>query len=209
MELFTKNNIIDAIRQTKNLMVENKDYLTELDSVLGDGDLGLTMTKGFTVALETAESYQDSDLGKLLKQIGFSMAKAVPSTMGTLMASAFIGAGKTADGLEELNLATLTACFCSMAEAASARGKSKEGDKTLLDVLFPVARAMEDCESSDISVCLTNAVAIAEDSLEKTKEMINQHGKAAVYREQSLGHLDPGATAAYFLVKGFARAAQV
>jgi dihydroxyacetone kinase-like protein len=208
MELFTKQHLIEAVRQVKLLMVENKSYLTDLDSVLGDGDLGLTMTKGFTVAFEAAEAYQGNDIGTMLKQIGFAIAKAVPSTMGTLMASAFIGAGKNLGGTEELDAEKLSLCFRSMAEAVSSRGKSKEGDKTLLDVLYPVARAMEGCNSTDISVCLATAVDVAKASLEKTKEMINQHGKAAVYREKSLGHLDPGAAAAYFLVKGFANACQ-
>ncbi|NLC40684.1 MAG: dihydroxyacetone kinase subunit L [Clostridiaceae bacterium] len=208
MESFNKENLVDAIRKTKTLMIENKQYLTDLDSVLGDGDLGLTMTKGFTDALDTAESFQGADIGKLFKQVGFTLAKSVPSTMGTLMASAFIGAGKKVDGSEALDSVSLAACFRSMAEAVSMRGKSKEGDKTLLDVLFPVSRAMEACESPNISVCLNKALSVAEESLEKTKEMINQHGKAAVYREKSLGHLDPGAVAAYFLVKGFAQAAQ-
>ena len=94
MELFAKQNFVEAVKLIHELMVKNKDYLIELDSSIGDGDLGLTMVKGFTAAAETAETCQDTDIGVLFKRVGFAISKAAPSTMGSLMATAFIGAGK-------------------------------------------------------------------------------------------------------------------
>jgi dihydroxyacetone kinase-like protein len=206
MNLCSKRHIVDAIRHVRQLMEDNKEYLIELDSAIGDGDLGLTMTKGFNAALESAEAYEDNDLGIMLKRIGFAIAKAAPSTMGTLTATAFIGAGKTVEGANTLNADQVALCFRSMAESVSSRGKANEGDKTLLDVLLPVARAVESSDSSDICERLEVAVEVAKSSLENTKLMMNQHGKAAVFREKSIGLLDPGAAAVTIMIEGFYRA---
>ena len=209
MKEFTRDHLVESVKCIQQLMTENRDYLIELDSSIGDGDLGLTMQKGFTVGMEAAEASTDTDIGVLFKRIGFAIAKAVPSTMGTLMATAFLEAGKSLAGKEVANAEEFCACFTVMADGVSARGKAKEGEKTLLDVLYPVGRAVMDCQSDDITERMEVAVDTAKSSLEKTREMMNQHGKAAVFREKTIGLLDPGATAACFMIQGFAKACGV
>lgn len=206
MNQFTKQHLVHAIQLTHQTMQESRDYLIKLDSDLGDGDLGLTMSKGFAAASNTASSLDDTDLGNVFKKVGFAISKEVPSTMGTLMATAFLGAGKAITGRETLNAQDVALCFRSMAEAVSARGKAKEGEKTMLDVLFPVARAMEGFDGTDITELMKVALKAANNSLEKTKEMMNQHGKAAVFREKSIGLLDPGAAATTLMIRAFAKA---
>ena len=76
-------------------------------------------------------------------------------------------------------------------------------------MLFPVARALEAAESRDITIRMKSALDTAKSSLEKTKELMNQHGKAAVFREKTIGLLDPGAAAACLMVEGFAKACGV
>ena len=205
MMLFSKKHLVEAVNQISLLMEENKEHLIELDSAIGDGDLGLTMTKGFSAAVEAARLCEEDDLGSMLKRIGFAIAKAAPSTMGTLTATAFMGAGKALEGVSSMNATQVAFFFRSMAEVISARGKAKEGEKTLLDVLFPVVRALEANENQDICAQLSKAVEVAKQSLEATREMINQHGKAAVFREKSLGLLDPGAAAVTLMIEGFYR----
>lgn len=209
MKEFTRNDLVEAVRNIKDLMVANKDYLIELDSSIGDGDLGLTMSKGYTAALETAEASEDTDLGMFFKRIGFAISKAVPSTMGTLMATAFLESGKHLAGKEVATAEEFCSIFTVMANGISARGKAKEGDKTLLDVLYPVGRAVMECTSDDITERMKVAVEQSAISLEKTKELMNQHGKAAVFREKTIGLLDPGAAAADFMIQGFAKACGV
>lgn len=203
MRLCGKQHIIEAFKSVKDVIEANRDYLIELDSQIGDGDLGLTMVKGFNAAYEAAQSFDGNDLGDMVKKIGFAIAKAAPSTMGTLSATGFIGIGKFLDGETSLDAEKLSSCFRVMAESISVRGKAVEGDKTLLDVLFPVARAVEASDTEDICDRLEIAYHTAQESLEKTKQMINQHGKAAVFREKSIGHLDPGATAMTLVIEGF------
>jgi|AGTN01.2.fsa_nt_gi Dihydroxyacetone kinase len=209
MKEFKRDDFIKSVECIQKLMTEYRDYLIALDSVIGDGDLGLTMLKSFTAGLETALASADTDLGMLFKKVGFAIAKAAPSTMGTLTATAFIEAGKALAGAETATAETFCGCFTVMAEGVAARGKAKEGDKTLLDVLFPVGRAVADSKSGDLTERMGIAVEQAEISLEKTKEMMNQHGKAAVFREKTIGVPDPGASAALLMILGFAQACGV
>ena len=206
MEQFSKIDLVRATKLTHQLMAENRDYLIELDSQIGDGDLGITMSKSFSAASVAAAATNETDIGKVFVQIGFAILKAAPSTMGTLMATAFIGAGKSVIGHKSIDTSTMTHCFFKMAESVRDRGKANEGDKTMLDVLFPVARAMETYNGSDFNELMNVALETAKVSLEKTKNLINQHGKAAVFREKSLGFLDPGAAATVLVIEGFAKA---
>lgn len=132
------------------LMKENRDSLIELDSKIGDGDLGLTMVRGFSAAADTARASPIPDLGMFFTKVGLSIIRAAPSTMGTLLGSALLGAGKALSGREQLDGTGFALLFRSMAEAAAERGNAGEGEKTLLDVLFPAARAVEGCDSPDI-----------------------------------------------------------
>jgi phosphoenolpyruvate---glycerone phosphotransferase subunit DhaL len=183
---FTKQTVRDAMEQIYYLMEKNRDYLINLDSQIGDSDLGLTMVRGFAAAFESAQANLDSDIGTMLKMIGFAISKAAPSTMGTLIGSGFIGAGKTLVGCEQLDADGIALFFRSMAEAAANRGKSSEGEKTMLDVLFPVARAIEASDSADINVRMQVAIKQAKESLENSKNLQSQHGRASVFRRRQL-----------------------
>ena len=205
MNYFTKENMRDAMEQISHLMETNRDYLCELDSQIGDSDLGLTMARGFAAAYEVAKNNTNSDIGTELKMIGFAISKEAPSTMGTLIGSAFIGAGKSLTGNEQLDADGIALCFRSMADAAAKRGQSAEGEKTLLDVLFPVARSVEACNSSDIKERMIVAVEQAKESLENTKNLLSQHGRASVFREKTVGLIDPGAAAACLVIEGFGK----
>ncbi|MEL7610587.1 MAG: DAK2 domain-containing protein [Bacillota bacterium] len=206
MNQFMKDDFVRSVVCIKNRMEANKDYLIELDSAIGDGDLGLTMLKGFTAGMEAAKMASDTDLGMLFKRTGFAIAKAAPSTMGTLMGTAFIAAGKMLAGLESADASQIGGIFTAMADGISERGKAKEGDKTLLDVLYPVGRAVEALVSDDIALRMKTAAGEAAQSTEKAKSLMNQHGKAAVFREKTIGLLDPGSVAAMLMIEGFAEA---
>lgn len=203
MQSVGKDKVVAGIGIINDLMRQNKDYLIELDSKLGDGDLGLTMTKAFQAAKENAEQNSGDTVGNILKKAGFAIASAAPSTMGTLMATAFMAGGKELGDAEQVEVPQIRALFAAMADAVAMRGKSREGDKTLLDVLYPVSRAVNGYGGQDVAECMELAYGAAKDGLEHTKELVNQHGKAAVFREKSLGMYDPGAVAACFMVEGF------
>lgn len=194
--------ILHAIREQ---MDENKARLIEIDGAVGDGDLGLTMTKAFDTADDQSASFNQDDVGAFFAQAGMAMAKAAPSTMGSLVATGFIRGGKAVKGKAELDAADVVAFFRAFSDGIMERGKTKPGNKTIVDVTDPVATALEAAvENTDGASALAEAaVHAAHDGEIAAREMISQHGKAAIYREKTKGKPDPGATAGEIIIRGF------
>jgi phosphoenolpyruvate---glycerone phosphotransferase subunit DhaL len=197
MDYLGSKEIQELFTLLAEVMNSQKEELCRLDAQMGDGDLGLTMSRGFTEA-SLGISELTGDPGMLLKQAGMIMAGKAPSTMGTLMASGFMRGGTEVTGISELRAEDYASFLRAFGEALIRRGKAKIGDKTLLDVMLPAAEAAETAAASaaSLSEAASAAAAAGIDGLERTKEMISAHGKAAVFREQSLGKEDPGAAAA-------------
>jgi dihydroxyacetone kinase-like protein len=186
-------------------MTEKKDDLVRLDGAVGDGDLGLTMEKAFTTAREEAGVSGEADTGKLLLKIGMSIARAAPSTMGTLVATGFMAGGKAVTGKTSLGLKEMTAFFDAFVSGIMARGKSKPGEKTIVDVIHPAAEALRAAAAAgaDLAEAFRRCSAAAADGLARSRDMIAQHGRVAYYQEQSRGKEDPGAVAGNYIVQDF------
>lgn len=186
-------------------MVENKDKLIQLDSVFGDGDLGLTMEKGFESACMEAQSLVEPDIGKLSMRIGAAIARSAPSTMGTLVATGFMNGGKSVLGKQELNLEDIASFFKGFTDGVASRGKASPGDKTLLDVLAPASQALTDAVKCNMN--FQDALRLCKQSVMKgvaaSSDMVAKHGRAAYYGDQSRGKVDPGAVAASYILDGF------
>jgi len=166
--------------------LENKAYLGELDSLMGDGDLGLTMTKGFAAAKEYADQSEETDIGKFFIRVGMAFLKAVPSTMGTLIASAFIAAGKAGGSSTELtekNFCTFTKGFC---DGVMDRGHCKPGDRTIVDVLYAASEA-------------------AEKAAIEAKTMFPTTGKALYHSDKAIGKPDQGAVVGMIIYKSLSQ----
>ena len=185
-------------------MDQHRDDLIAIDSAIGDGDLGLTMTKAFAAADDRCSDVAERDVGRLFSQAGMAIAKAAPSTMGTLMATGFMRGGKAVSGKPTLEPADLATFFRAFADGVMERGKAKPGEKTIVDVLHPVADALAAAALADPASVAAIALNAAEAGLEAARGMMAQHGKAAVYREQTIGKPDPGATAGRLVIQGFA-----
>jgi len=195
----------EVIHTVRGKMDKNRELLTDLDSIIGDGDLGLTMTKAFAAAEVLSATYEDGDVGSFFAKCGMAMSKAAPSTMGTLMATGFMRGGKVLQGKETVAPTDFAAFFRAFATGIAERGKCAPGEKTILDVFDPVATALEGLPGgAGYAEVATAARSAGEAGLEAAKGMISQHGKAAIYREQTQGKPDPGATAGMFVVEGFA-----
>lgn len=187
------------------LMTEKKEELIRLDGAMGDGDLGLTMEKGFSAAREEAGKVDEPDLGKYLMKIGMAIARAAPSTMGTLVATGFMSGGKAVADASGLGGREMAAFFEAFTAGIMQRGKSKPGEKTIVDVLFPASQALAAAVSSgaDLPEAFRRLRAAAAEGRERAKEMIAQHGRLAYYQEQSKGRDDPGAVACTYILQGF------
>ena len=188
-----------------------RDALIELDSRVGDSDLGLTMAKAFRAASEAVTALDAPDLSGQMKTAGAAIAKAAPSTMGTLMATGFLRGSKALDGAEVLDVARLAAFWDAYANGVAMRGKAALGDKTVLDVLDPIARccSAEAEKGASLEEACAAAAKAAHDALEATKDLVAQHGKAAAFQEKSRGLQDAGGTVAFILadeLNGFMQA---
>lgn len=187
------------------LIQRKKDDLTELDSTLGDGDLGLTMSEGFSKSAEFAAGFTGTDIGKFFMQVGMTFAKAVPSSMGTLMASAFMKGGKEIAGKEVLTAADLSKFCVGFAEGIMERGKCKPGSRTIVDAVYPAGTAAEACvqsQNEDISAVAQAAYQAALAGLESTKEMEPTIGKALYHKDKAKGLPDQGAVVGTIVYQG-------
>ena len=205
MDTLTVQNLREVFSRLKLMAIENKDYLIELDGVMGDSDLGLTMVAVFTAADKTAADYSDADIGGFFMQAGMAMAKAAPSTMGTLMATGFMRGGKALKGIEEMELSHLTRFWEAFVKGIMERGKAKPGEKTIIDALHPASLALEKALHADASLkqALQDAKIAAQAGMEHTKTMVAQHGRAAYYQEKSRKVQDPGAALGSLVINTF------
>jgi dihydroxyacetone kinase-like protein len=203
MSSLGKDDIIKILQNLKRLFNDNRDYLVELDARMGDGDLGLTMSKAFTAVYDELRDTTETDIGKILMKAGMLMAKAAPSTMGTLMGTGFMRGGKAVSGTDEISTTDLAEFFQAFVTGIMERGKAKPGEKTIIDSLKPAADTLVELKGEDVAKALQEALRSSENGLESTKNMVAQHGRIAYYKEQSKGQKDPGATAGVILIKGF------
>lgn len=181
-----------------------RDALIALDGKVGDSDLGLTMSKAFAAARDkVVGEFSGADISTQLKQAGGAISKAAPSTMGTLMATGFLRGGKALADAEALDVAGLAAFWRAYADGVAMRGKAQLGDKTVLDVLDPIAGAYEAqaAAGAELEAAGDAAAKAAADALEATRDLVAQHGKAAAFQEKSRGLQDAGGTVAWMLAE--------
>lgn len=188
------------------IMEKNKEELIRLDGLCGDSDLGLTMSAGFASAAVAAASSTDNDIGKLSYLAGKAMSISVPSTMGTLMASGFISAGKALSGVKTLDDHQQALFFSSFYEGVKARGKAQPGDKTFLDGMKPALEELNHAlqAGQPLETAALAAADGARQGYEQTYGMLARHGRMAIRGEASRDYYDPGAAVAALLMRGWA-----
>ncbi len=203
MILFSQ--IKELFEQWNIVMLSNKEYLINIDSVAGDGDLGLTMSDGFKAAFLNVQNSEETDIGKLFYNAGKAMSTAVPSTMGTLMASGLMQAGKVLRGKNELSPEDIVQLFEAYMQGVELRGKAKVGEKTFLDGIAPAVQSLkvDTARGESLIAAAQNALKASEEGSELTKTMIAVHGRAATRGENSRELLDAGSVVAVLIMKGF------
>ena len=189
------------LQSVARVMTDNADHLCEMDARMGDGDLGLTMKKGYCALPELYAGLEEADMGKRLSKSGIKMSSVVPSTMGTLMSSGWMEGGKRLVGKETVDAAGYAAFLRGFADGIIKRGKCAPGD---LDAIHPAAEAAEKAAAAGAGLADTAKAALegAKAGLEATKNMKPKYGKAAVFAAKALGTEDQGATAGMLLVQG-------
>ena len=206
MTSLTASDISALFRQLRETMEENRDRLTKLDAALGDGDLGITMAKGFTEAASAVEDEDATDIGRLLMRAGMTIAGHAPSTMGTLIASGFMKAGKELKGSESVDLGGILTLFSAFTNGIRERGKAEPGDKTIIDALVPAVGVLQNAAGNNASLreALDTAYKAAVEVAESTRSMTARHGRPSYYGDRSVGKEDPGSVVGVLILKVFA-----
>ena len=195
--VYTGQAVADAMRRICVVLRNQADYLTTLDQAVGDGDLGYTLGKIAIALAEYAETAPATDLGRFLAGAGMLANKTGPSTMGTLLATALMRAGKTVMGKAELEPADLAAMLQAAEQGIEERGRARLGDKTILDALHPANEAFGAAITAGepVAVACARALAAAKAGRDAVTPRRSQIGRASWVGERTEGRIDPGCEA--------------
>ena len=188
------NDVKTLILQAADEIIANKDYLTDLDRSIGDADHGVNMAKGFGFTKEALEADFD-DYKTLINKVATTLLSKVGGASGPLYGTFFMKFAASLKDIDDLDRDHLNKAFRDGVDGVKQRGKAEVGDKTMVDVLDPVAEALNSGKSFD------EVVKIAEESMEKTKDIKAKKGRASYVGDRSIGHIDPGAASSYILIK--------
>ena len=185
---------------------KNKDYFSELDRAIGDGDHGVTMSIGWTAVKEKLSEFSDDiTFDKICIQIASSFLNAVGASAGPLYATALMRGGAKLKGLKSVNSSQMADFFEAAANGIKERGKAELGDKTMLDVWLPVSEVMKINveQNEDIIEILLKGSLIADQAMKSTKDMLSKKGRSSRLGERSKGHIDPGAASSEMIIRTF------
>ena len=187
--------------------IENeKEYLSELDGAIGDGDHGVNMAKCFReVKKKLAETSAD-DMGSLFKNVGMVVLNSVGGAMGALYGTFFLRMSQESVDKNALNLADMVRMLQAAEKGILDIGKAKPGDKTLLDALSPAVRSLElsEKQAKSLPAALDAFEQNAKEGMASTKDMLAKTGRASRLGERTIGHQDAGATSCYFILRSIA-----
>lgn len=176
--------------------IENsKDYVTELDSITGDGDHWANINIGFQKLAENADKLSNMKLSEMFKNIGMIIMSASGGSSGVLYGSAFIRAAKTVGDEVEMDINLLCKVYESQLEAIMERGNAKPGYKTMIDTLYPAVEKFKKAlmEGKDDWEALKAFKEGAIQGMNSTKDMEAVRGRACYQANKGKGHIDPGA----------------
>lgn len=199
----TKNHVLQWIFALQAAYSENKAYLTQLDSAIGDADHGINMDRGFTTVKADLAKTPPPDIGAILKTVAMTLIRTVGGASGPLYGTFFLRASTICPGKTDIDAAEVVQIFEAGLEGIVQRGKARVEDKTMVDALTPAVNAMKQAlqQGGDLKTILQKGAEAAEQGMKATIPLQARKGRASYLGERSIGHQDPGATSAYFLVK--------
>jgi dihydroxyacetone kinase-like protein len=191
----------------ERLVTENRAYLTELDSAIGDADHGANMARGMTAVMEKiGASSAAVAVDELFKSVGMTLVSSVGGASGPLYGTFFLRFGMHAGPVATLDGAGLGVALRAGLEGVVARGKAEIGDKTMFDAMSPAIDAYDAAivAGLDVAAAASAAAQAAQTGRDSTEPLVARKGRASYLGERSAGHLDPGATSTAFLFEALA-----
>ena len=186
---------------------EQKDYLSELDGAIGDGDHGVNMAKCFRGVKKNLEALEVTDVASVMNCVGMEVMNSVGGAMGALYGTFFLKMAISSVGKNEVALGDFAAMLTEALDGILSIGKAQVGDKTLVDTLTPAVDAVVSASEGGKSLdeALTDFVAAAKTGMESTKDLMAKIGRASRLGERTIGHQDAGATSCFFILQALAR----
>jgi phosphoenolpyruvate---glycerone phosphotransferase subunit DhaL len=195
--------VLGWVEAFSSTVAENKEYLTRLDSAIGDADHGINMDRGMKAVGVKLDGLEGDDIGALLKTVGMTLVSTVGGAGGPLYGTLFLQMGMATAGKTELGPEDWAAALDAAVNGVQMRGKAEPGDKTMVDALIPARDAFSAAvaEGASFEEALRRSAQAAEEGMLATTPLVAKKGRASYLGERSAGHQDPGATSSYMLVK--------
>lgn len=196
------------IRRFRDSISEKRDWLTELDSAIGDADHGANMSRGMDAVIAKIDSGVPDTVDDLLKTVGMTLVSSVGGASGPLYGTLFLRMGMVAGPATELDAAALGAALRGGLDGIVARGKAEAGDKTMFDAMAPAVDAFDAAlaAGADLEAATAAAAQAAAAGRDATEPLVARKGRASYLGERSAGHLDPGAASTTLLFETLAQA---
>ena len=178
--------------------------LCELDSVVGDGDHGITVRKGYQKVERSIEEQNPDTMSGLMLSAGLGLADTAGGAIGPILATMFLGFSDALKGKEELGVSDLADMFAAGLDRIQDLGGAKAGDCTMVDTLLPFVESLRNAGTEDVKAALEAAAEKGFEGSESTRDMIPKLGRAKNLAERAIGYLDAGSRSMYYFLKGFA-----
>lgn len=200
--MITGIELKEILGDVSSMIDRKKLYLSELDAAIGDGDHGLNLSKGFKVVEEKIQSVSNDNIGNILKTAGVALVTIVGGASGPLYGTAFMKGAAVVNEKDSIDMNDFLNILSEALNGIKMRGKSTEGEKTMIDTLSPVVDEVkkELEEGKNSSFVLESIKTVARKGMESTRDIIATKGRASYLKERSIGHKDPGATSMYYVL---------
>jgi dihydroxyacetone kinase phosphoprotein-dependent L subunit len=197
-----------VVRTIAQTAVDNETYFCELDAVVGDGDFGYSLARGFEIVVSDWEAMEYSDISGLLKKTAITLTKRIGGTSGPIWGTAFLRAGGALADKAPPTGEEVIAAFRAAIDGIKQRGNTDLGDKTLLDALVPAVDVLEEELPNGAAQAIEKAAVQARESAEATKGMLAQRGRASYTGERSRDSVDAGAVGIAVMFEAVSKAWQ-
>ena len=198
------SKLTETIEAVAQMILHEKDYLSDLDAKIGDGDHGINMARGFGAVLDALDELDHPENPKLvLHTVGETILENVGGAAGPLYGTAFLRASDACSEDEKLTIASVDRLLGAAIAGIKKRGHAERGDKTMLDTLIPIHACFlpENAEGKTLFEVLQDASHAAKEGVDYTKTIAARRGRASLVGERSIGHEDPGAVSSMLMYR--------